>query len=245
MSEVGHNQPPDMAETAISTSGDLSMWMADHPVIQTEEEAREAKLLVDRGSLCVKDLEDERKNQTTPLNEQIETINNHYRAPRELLKGVIDELKRRFDAFLLLEERKRIVAAEEAARLAEQAEQAARDAERKEREAIEDADSGVVGLDIAAVTADADQAFAAYQKAERQAQRAERETHVKIGGGFRRSLSLRAKNVLFCRDPIAAYKEIGLGNETILEAIFSASRAFKKLHGRYPQGIGVNIERKS
>lgn len=242
---IGDNNPPDMTITVGEVSKDLSDWMSEHPVITNEDEAREAKLFVDRGSLAIKDLEDERKGKTAPLNEQIETINNHYRAPRELLKGVVDELKRRFDSFLLLEERKRIAAAEEAARLAEQAEQAARDAERKEREAFEDADSGVVGLDIAVVTADADKAFSDYQKAARQAQLAERETKVKVGGGFRRALSLRNKEVIVVENPIAAIQEIGLDNEAVIEAIISASRAFKKLHGRYPQGVGSYSERKS
>lgn len=245
MPEAGHNQPPDMTVTAGEVSNDLSGWMAEHPVIRNEDEAREAKVFIDRGSLCVKDLEDERKGKTAPLNEQIETINNHYRAPRELLRGVIDELKRRFDSFLLLEERKRVVAAQEAARAAERAEQVAREAERVEQEAREDADAGVAGLDIAAVTVGADKAFADYQKAAREAQRAERETNVKVGGGFRRALSLRSKEVIVVENPIAAIQEIGLGNETILEAIIKASRSFKKLHGRYPQGVGSYSERKS
>lgn len=244
MAEAGHNLPPDMAETAISTSGDLSAWMAFHPVIETDEEAREAKVFIDRGALCVKDLEDERKGKTAPLNEQIEVINQHYRAPRDLLKGVVDELKRRFDSFLLLEERKRTIAAEEAARAAEQAEQAAREAERKEREAIDDANVGVVGLDIAAVTADADKAFADYQKAERQAQLAERETHVKIGGGFRRALSLRNKEELVIDNIIEAIADVGT-SEIVTEAIIKAARAYRKAHGTLPRGISVRIERKS
>lgn len=242
--KIGDNNPPDMTITAGEVSNDLSGWMADHPVIQNGDEAREAKTYIDRGALCVKDLEDERKGKTAPLNEQVEVINNHYRAPRELLKGVVDELKRRIDSFLLLEERERIIAAEEAARAAESAAQAAREAERKEREAIEEANAGVVGLDIATVTADADKAFADYQKAERQAQRAERETHVKIGGGFTRALSLRTKEELVVYDHILALEEMGT-NEEIDAAIIKKARAYRKLHDKLPNGVSAKIERKS
>lgn len=244
MNEIGHNKGPDMAITAGEVANDLSGWMGEHPVISGDDEAREAKVYIDRAAFCIRDLEDERKSKTAPLNEQVETINNHYRAPRELLKGVIDELKRRFDSFLLLEERKRVVAAQDAARLAIEAEQHARDAENQERQAIDEADSGVVGLDIAAVTADADQAFADYQKAERQAQLAERETKVRIGGGFRRSLSLRNREVIIVTSYIAAIEDLGL-TANIEAAIESGARAYKKLHGKYPRGITVQIERKT
>lgn len=244
MNEIGHNQPPDMTATAGETANDLSGWMADNPVIQTEEQAREAKVYIDRGSLCVKDLEDERKGKVHPLNEEVKTINNYYRGPRELLEGVVDELKSRMDRFLLREEAKRIAAAEEATRLAEQAERIAREAERKEREAIDEADSGTLGLDIAAVTAAADRTFADYQKAERQAALAERETKVKIGGGFTRAFSLKERKVFMVDDPIAAMqalKEVPI----VIESLIKAARAYEKFHGVCPPGIRIELDRRS
>lgn len=243
---IGHNQP-DLTETAKEVVKDLSDWMAETPVVQNEEQARSAKLLVDRASLCIQDMEAERKSKTSPLQGQIEEINGHYRAPRELLRGVVDELKRRFDSFLLLEERKRVLAAQEAARIAAIAEQAAKVAEAKERETIEDAAGGVVGLDIAARTAEADQAFADYQKAEHKAALADRETHVKIGGGFRRSASLRNAEILDVisyTDACLALQHLGV-TEDIKEAILKSARAYKRLNGKYPEGITVSIERKT
>jgi len=244
MNEVGHNNPPDMTETAISTSGDLSAWMAFNPVIETEDQAREAKVFIDRAYLCVKDLEDERKGINKPFEEKIKGNNHHYRAPRELLEGVAHELKSRFDAFLLREESKRQAAAAEAARLAEEAERVAREAERKEREAADEAASGVIGHDISAVTADANQAFADYQKASRNAAIAERETKVKIGGGFRRALSLREKEILYVYNAEAAIATLG-PTDDIVAAILKSARAYRKLNGKLPAGVSADIERKS
>lgn len=242
--EIGHNQPPDMAETAGEVAKSLSGWMAENPAIQTEDQAREAKVFIDRGSLCIKDLEAERSGKVRPLNEQVKAINDVYRPPRELLERITDELKSRMDRYLLVEEEKRIAAAKEAERIAKEAEAAARQAEQEEQKAYLEANDGVLGLDLADVTANADQAFAEYQRAERQAAIAERETKVKIGGGFSRALSLRKREVVIVDDPIAAIKSIGLENEIITEAIRSAARAYKKLMGKYPEGIRVEVERK-
>ena len=236
---------PEFVPRSVSKCADISAWMSETPVISNEDQAREAKLFVDRGKLAIADCEDERAGKVKPLNEQVKKINDYYRGPRELLERVVDELTSRVTTFLLGEEKKRIAAAEEAARIAQQAEQAARDAENKEREAFAEADAGTLGLDIAAVTAEADKTFADYLKKERQAALAERETKVKIGGGFRRALSLRDKETPVVTDPIAAYKEIGLTNDIILEAIIKASKAYKKVFGKYPTGVGVYTEREA
>lgn len=246
MGEIGHNQPPDMTATAGEVASDLSGWMAENPTISTEDQAREAKVFIDRGALAVKDLEDERTGKVRPLNEQVKVINDHYRAPRELLERVVDELKSRMDRFLLEEERKRIAAAEEARRIAEAAERVARDAERVESERLAAAsESGELDINVQQTIKEADRAFAAYEKAVHQAQIAERETKVRIGGGFTRALSLRSKETIIVYDPIAAIKDIGLGNETIIEAITKAARAYKKVMNVYPSGIRIETERKS
>lgn len=244
MSEPGHNNPPDMTATAGETAKDLSGWMADNPVIETEEQAREAKVFVDRGILCVKDLEDERKGKTAPLNEQVKTINDYYRAPRELIQGVVDELKSRCDSFLLREEAKRQAIAAEAARVAEEAERNAREAERLEREAIDDANAGVVGLDIADVTTRANDAFAGFEKAARAAALAERETKVKIGGGFTRALGLRSREILYVYNAETAVAVLGATTD-ITEAILRSARAYRKIHNELPMGVSADIERKS
>jgi hypothetical protein len=241
--ELGHNQPPDMTVTAVETARDLSDWMSENPVIENEDQARGAKLYIDRGSLCVKDLEDERSGKVRPLNEQVSEINSHYRTPRESLNSILSILKSRMGAYLHAEEIKRLRIAEEAARLAEQAEEAARQAERKEHEVIEAAAHGELGLDIIDATGRADKAFKDYQKADRQAALAERETKVRIGGGFTRAIGLRSRESIIINDPIAAIQDIGLRNEIILDAIETASRAYKKLHGKYPEGVGSIMTR--
>lgn len=239
--QIGHNQP-DMAETATDTARDLSEWMKEHPVIQTEEEARESKVYIDRAKLCVKDLEDERVSKVGPLNEQVKQINEHYRQPRSLVQKVCDELQYRLSTFIRNEEIKRQRAAAEATRLAAEAEAKARAAEAAEREALENADSGEVGVDIAAATGRADQEFAEFQKAQRAAIRAERDTHVKIGGGFSRAVSLKDKEILTVSDPAAVLKAVG-ATDYIKEAMIKSARAYKKLNGKYPEGITVQIER--
>lgn len=244
MSEIGHNQPPDMAATAGETAQDLSGWMAENPIISTEEKAREAKVFIDRGNNAVKDLEDERTGKVRPLNEQVKTINDHYRGPRELLERVVDELKGRMDRFLLDEEAKRFAAAEALRVAAERAEQIARDAERLERERIDSANHGELGVDVVAAVGEADRAFAAYEKAERQAQVAERDAKVRIGGGFTRALSLRERETISVGDWIRAIQSIGLTDD-IKEAILKSARAYKRLKGKWPDGLIIHVEKKS
>lgn len=243
MNEIGHNQPPDMAATAGETTQDLSGWMAENPVIQTEEQARAAKVFIDRGNNCVKDLEDERTGKVRPLNEQVSKINDYYRAPRELLERVVDELKSRMDKFLLAEETKRVAAAQEAARLVEQAERVAREAERLEREAIEAASAGELGQDIATRTAEADEAYNAYQKAQRASALAEKETKVRIGGGFTRALSLRTKEKLYITDLVAAVTAMQ-DSDRIREVVVKAAASYKKVYGKLPPGVEAHVERR-
>ncbi len=237
---IGHNHPPSMIETAAETMNDLSAWMAEHPVVQTEEDAREAKVYLDRGKLCVRDMEDERDGKVRPLNEQVREINAYYKGPRTQLENVLQALQNRLTDFIREETRKREEAAEEAARLAEEAEQRAREAERIEQEAIESAKAGELGVDIAAHTVGADEAFRDYEKASRAAQIAEKDSHVKIGGGFSRAISLRQKETILVVNPIVALNEIGMTDD-IRDAIIKSARAFRKLRGRLPGGVESEI----
>lgn len=76
MHEIGHNLPPGMIDTAGEVTASLGKWLEDHPVIEGEDDAREAKVLVDRTKLCVKDLEAEREGKVKPLNLQVAKIND-------------------------------------------------------------------------------------------------------------------------------------------------------------------------
>lgn len=239
---VGHNQPPSMVDYVREAVHGLSEWLSEHPVITTEEEAREGKVWIDRSALGIQDLEAERTNLVRPLNDQVKAVNTRYRGPRELLEKVADELKSRIDRYILGEEAKRRAVAAEAARIAQLAEDAARAAELKEQEAYIEADAGVLGLDIAAVTANADSAFAEHQKAQRQAALAEKETHVKVGGGFRRAASLRETEVIHIADAMKVLSAVGF-TEGIKTELLKAARAYKRLKGEYPPGITTTVTR--
>jgi len=234
---IGHNRP-EMIGTAVETTAAVSAFLCENPVVETEEQAREAKVFLDRGRLCIADIETERSGLTKPLNERLTQINSRYRGPKELLQKVVDELRSRLDRYIRAEEERRVAVAEQAAKSAELARVAAQEAERVERDALASAAVGELGIDVASVTANADTAFTDYQKAERQAALAERGTHVKIGGGFRRALGLRDREVLTVSDPFKAIDHLW-PNADIEAAIVKAARAYKKKHGKYPEGIWV------
>lgn len=238
---LGHNQPPSRIEFARDLAGDMNKWLSDNPVIQSEDQAREAKAIRDRAVNAVKDMEDEREAKVKPLNEQVKGINEEYRPHRDTLKSVLVELLARLTAYSLHEEQKRIKAADEARKRAAEAEQRAREAEDRERLAKEEASAGVV-TDIAGSTREADEAFDLYKRASREAARAERETKVRVAGGFQRALGLRDKEVLIITDPIAALNEMGM-TDKVEAAILSSAREYRRITGDLPLGIIAKTER--
>jgi len=239
----GDNAPPDMTVTALETMKALSDWMAEHPVIDGHDAAKEAKVLLDRGKLCIKDLDDERRGKVDPLNKQVAEVNGHYRAPREQLEKVLQVINIRLTAYIYEEERRRFAAAAEAQLKLEEAERVAREAEAKEREAKEAAEQGELGVDIAGKVGDANAAFSAFERAQRAAAVAEKDTKVKVTGGFTRAVALRTETVLSVTDPVKAVKAL-MPNAFITEAIIKAARAYHKLKDKYPPGIEAKTERK-
>lgn len=241
---IGGNRPPSAIELVGSgdTAAALSAFLKDHPVILTEEEAREAKLLKDRADAAVKDLEDERDALVRPLNEQVRTTNDRYRQVREPLAKIIGEIKTRLTAFARAEEQRRHAAAEAARRAAEEAARQAREAEERERQAAEEAAAGVFDVDVGGAIEDADAAFNAFRKAGRAAERAERATHVRIAGGHNKAISLRTHEVLTVTDAHAAIEEMGL-TDNIRDAILTAARTYRKAFGELPEGIAATLER--
>lgn len=240
MAEAGHNNPPSMIQSASEVIEAVSQWLMDHPVVETEVQARSAKVQIDRAKLCLKDMEEERGIRTAPVREQLAGINRDYKEPHTKLSSCLEYVEERLGEFIRAETRRR---EEEAARRREEAEAAkfaALEAERLEREAAENAAAGELGVDVVDATRQADSAFEAAVKAERQAIRAEKDTHVKIGGGFMRASSLRNKETLIVEDAVAALTQIGL-TDGIKEAIVTAARAYRKLHDRLPDGIKQEI----
>jgi hypothetical protein len=219
--------------------------MSEAPVIDNEDIARKSKIFIDRGKLCLKDLEDEREQKVRPLNQQVQEINSHYRQPRTLLQKVLDELQSRLSVFLRAEEQRRIKTAEEARQKVADAELAAREAERIEQDRIAEAAAGVLGADVGQAITEADKVFATYQKATREAARAERNINPRIGGGFMRAIGLKDKESLFVTDAISAVKDIGSDNPTLNEALVKCARAYRRLYNRLPDGIESTVERKA
>lgn len=239
---IGGNNPPGMIETAAEIATDLSEWMKDHPTIESLAEAAEAKVFIDRASLGLKDLEDERDGKVRPLNDQVKAINATYSEPRRLVERVLSEIRQRVGGYIAREEAKRRAAAEEARRLAQEAEAKAREAERIEQERLANASVGEVGIDVLESTREADQAFSEYKKAERQAAIAEKETKVKITGGFSRAIGLRVSESFIVTDAAKALAAIG-STPDIDQAIIKAAKAYRKLKGVLPPGVSVDAER--
>jgi hypothetical protein len=246
---LGHNNGPDIIDFSHETMAALSAWMAEHPAISNEDDAREAKKLLDRAKSCAGDIEAERDKLVRPLNEQISEINVRYKAVHNtdskkpgILDKVVGELKARLGVFIRGEEDRRAAEAEAKRIAAEEAERLAREAEAREREAIENAKAGELGVDVTQVVVEADSRFAEFKKADREAARAERDAHVKIGGGWGRSVSLRTKETLVLENYNKAITAIG-PHPKIEEAILSAAREYRKTHDKLPAGVTAVVER--
>ena len=233
--KVGHNNPPDIIEDAASLAEEANNWLTNHPVILSEDEAREGKLWVDRMSNTSKDMEVELRRTIEPLTKKIGEISLRYIAPRNALKNTYKLLLERIADFLKKEKARREKIATEAAAKAAEAEQHARAAEAVEKEAIADAAAGAIS-DVGKATSDADRAFEVYKKADIVSARAAKEVNPRIGGGIKRALGLRKKESLHITNAISAIEDMGVSDK-LAEAIKTAARVFEKQHGRYPVGI--------
>src|SRR5882724_135103 len=241
MSDIGHNNPPEVLELAPDVIADISGKMADIPVVETEQDARLIKMEIDRAKACIRDLEAERDSKVRPLNNKVGLINQTYRRPRNLLGNLLDEMLSRVRIFVKAEEKRReetaLAAAARAAALALEA----RTKELEEQERLDDAAKGEVGVNVAEVIAEADDAFEAYEKAERQATLAQKETHVKVGGGFSRAIGMKKVETLHVDDWHKAIGQMGLTRD-IEEAILKSARAWRRVRGMLPPGIRSTIE---
>lgn len=240
MNGIGHNQAPSVLEFCAEITAELGKWLENNPVIQTEDDARAAKLLIDRAASTIADAEAERDKQVRPLNEQVKTINERYKAPRETLRRVADLLKERIAAFIKAEKERREQEAEAKRREVAEAEARARLAEERERELQEFAKVGEM-VDVGRAVAEADAYFRDYERSVREAARAEKDTHIKVGGGYRKALSLRTKEVLVLHNWQKAIDEMGL-SEALIESILKEARAFRKATGHLPEGVIATTE---
>ena len=245
----GNNPPAGSIEIANETFADVSKWLGNNPVVETEDKAFEAAALVKRAEGSLREIEAERDGKVRPLNERVASINADYKSKHNTdkknpgtLDKVFNELRRRLAVFMKAEEDRKAAIAEAARLAALRAEEEAREADRREKEALENASLGEIGVDVAAVTIEADQAFKTFEKAERIATRAERDTTARFSGGYGRALSLRNKETLIVTDAAAALAAVGI-TEGINDAILTAARAYRKLHGKLPDGVKADTGR--
>lgn len=246
---IGDNNPPGPIDHAQGVIDDINNWLSDHPVIATEDDAREAKPFLDRAKAALEEMESERDSKVRPLNDTVDTINVKYKTLHNTDKKkpgrydkIVNELKARVAAFLAAEEARREREAEIARQAQAEAERLAREAEAKEAEALANAQAGEV-VDVAEVTQQADEAFQEFELQSRFAARAERNIKTKIGGGFDNAVSLRNVETLHLDSYNLALKAIG-PNDKIRDAILSAAREYRKTHGALPAGVSATFERK-
>ena len=239
---VGGNNPPGPIDSAKDAMAELSAYLAEHPVIQSHDEAKQCGGWIERTRVSLKAMEDERVEKVAPLNEQLSTINGMYRAVREPLTKAYDVLKARLTKYTLAVEEARRIEAERLQREADEKERLAREAEAREQEAISNANEGEL-TDVGQAIADADGAFNDFQKAGRAAAVAERNAKVRIGsvmGG--KALSARNHEVLIVADACAAIMAMGLSEALALQITRDAKK-FREATGELPDGIVSKVER--
>ena len=229
-------------ERAEEAKAALAAWIDEHPVITTEDQAREAKLVFDRAQAALADLEDAREAETKPLHTAWQDAIARFKPTIETFSKHVVTLRGMMQAFIRKERERKEAEAAEAERKRQEAIRIAREAEEREREARENASMGEIGAGVVQATEDADKAFAEAQRAEREAARAVRDTNVRIGGGFSgRAMGFRAEKTQHVDDAFAAIKDMGV-TEDIKAAIIKSARAFKKLNNRWPAGIREELQ---
>ena len=243
IAEIGGNNPPSAIDDARTAYKALADYLAQTPVIEAEDTAREAKLFSDRTKNTLKDLEAARKVIADPLYAEWTEVNATFKPAKDALDKLLKELNERLTVFARAEEAKRRAIADEKRRIAEEAERAAREAEAAEREAKDNAAYGEIGVDVGAAIETADAAFNDMQFALRDKARAERDEKVRIGGGFDRALSMRTVKTLVLEDAVAAIKDLGI-TDKIRDAILSGARDYRKVMGALPKGVSEIEERK-
>lgn len=235
---MGDNQPPSPIDHARDAYRDLSQFLADTPVIQDQETARKAKLQLDRIKATAGDLEMARKAETEPRYAAWQQAIAKYKPAKEGLEKLTAQLEARIKRFLDEEENKRRAEAARVRLAAEEAARKADEAARAEAEARENASLGEIGVDVGGAAAALAEAATDAARLERRATVAERDAdNVRLSGGFGRSISVRVTMKPVIQDHKAAIEVLGLTDD-IAAAILKGARAYKKLKGEWPKGIG-------
>jgi hypothetical protein len=239
---IGGNNPPDSLGHAKEAMQELSAFLADCPVIETFDQAKQAGAWVERTRITLKEMKDEQDAKTAPFTEKLNAIYAAYRTVRTPLDKAYEVLKARVTAYNRAEEAKRAAEAQRLADIAAEAERAARAAEAAEQEAIANAEAGECS-DVGEAIAEADDAFREYSVANRAAQRADRETKVRIPSAMgNRALAMRSVEVFTVEDACAAITIMGASDDLKKQIIRDAKR-FREATGELPEGVTSAYER--
>jgi hypothetical protein len=233
---------PGAIQASKDTFNTANQFLAANPVIEDEDTAREAEKMRVRLKGSLDEMESERDKKVRPLNQQVRTINETYKTAAGTVQRIYDELRARLTVYARAEEAKRLAEAAEKRRIADEADRKAREAEMAEFEAKDNAANGELDVNVGHAVMEADQAFNDAQRADREAARAERNSTVRLASGMGRVTTLRTKETLLLVDAVKAITVIGVTEKT-REAILSDARAYRKLHGKLPEGVTSQTER--
>lgn len=242
--DAGHNNPPSRLEYAADAFTELSAFLKDKPVIQSEHEARAGVALKERTLVAIKEARNERETKTSPLRERLNAIFSAYelvkdKGPLETAYGI---LRKRLTTYATAIEDARIAEANRLRLEAEERERIAREAEAAEAAAIAGADVGEC-TDVGAAIEQADVAFSSFRRADKQAAIAEKNVPVRFASALGgRSQAMRNVEVLMLDNIDAAIKVLGI-TDKIRDAVLSSARDFRKEFDELPAGIIATYER--
>jgi hypothetical protein len=230
------NQPPSWLSLAPEALQPLRDWLAEHPVLQSEEETREGAALMKRGKATLADLEAERRSITDPLYAQKVKVDAEYREARRPLEAAVDAFEARVGLWMRREQDRREREAEAARRAAEEARNRMVAKHMGFEEARDLAAAGVLDIDTLAASDAAFAALDAFKRSERDALRAERDAKVRLGVGYGNAVTLQEKETLVIVNWHEAITNLGC-TERIREAILTEARLHRKNTGALPGGV--------
>lgn len=239
---IGGNSPPSPVDFGRAAFRDISAFLAGMPVVETEGQAREIKLQLDRAKAALGDIEAAKEQACKPLYESWKTASAIYTPTVSHLAALVHEVKARLSRWMQTQE---ALCEAEAIRKQQEAEaaiQLAMATSLAVTEALDNASCGELNVDLTTVIEEADRTDRAAKKALHQAQLAERDATVRVGGGFTRVATLRTKETLTIIDASIALEAIGL-TDKISSAILAGARAYRTLHGNLPPGIACDVNR--
>jgi hypothetical protein len=213
--------------------------VAAHPEIKNDTDAGDAGLWIMTGRVAIRGLETARKEKIEPYQSAMNVINVAYKAIREPLENLVEQLKQRLNVFTTAEEARRKV---DAQRMRDRAAMATNEATAASRVAADIASrSGELSVADNAIIANADALIKNAAQAEERAKQAEHDATFRIPTTAG-TISMRNKPVLVVEDACAAINAMGL-TDGIRKAICISAKEYRKENGRLPDGVTETTER--